>query len=115
MIVEVLYPKEDSSNDFYPVARVTVPAYQLGFNSGNTDALEYAYARTQNIFGSWSKGPQFEEGDRNEDYSENVEVLAPLMDIGGRKIGHRSSMIGDRMVINGKTYCVATFGFDEVG
>jgi len=37
------------------------------------------------------------------------------MDIGGRKIGHRSSMIGDRMVINGKTYCVATFGFDEVG
>ena len=94
------------------VAFVNVPDYQLGFKTPEIDACEYAFARTQNIFGSWSKGPQFEDGSHNEDYSENVEVIAPLETYMGRTLGHRSSMIGDLFVVNGNIYMCKTFGFE---
>jgi hypothetical protein len=97
---------------FEPVALVKVPAYQSGFNAGDTDALEYAFTRTQNIFGSWSKGPQFEDGETNEDYSENVEVIAPLPTYLGRTLGHRSSMVGDLFAINGNIYICKGIGFE---
>jgi hypothetical protein len=56
-------------------------------------------------------GPTFEDGEQNEDFSENVEVIMPLMTVDGRKYGHRSSMIGDIFVVNGNIYVCDTVGF----
>ena len=81
-------------------------------------ALEYAYRRTQNIEGSWSRGLQIEDGYGrdmiNGDYSSDVLVVAPLPTYQGRTLGHRSSMIGDMFVVNDNKYRVAFFGFEPV-
>jgi hypothetical protein len=71
------------------------------------DALEYAYQATQNIEGSWSRPG-------NPDYREYVTVRAPLPFYDGRTMGLRSSMMGDRLVLDGTTYEVASFGFKQV-
>jgi hypothetical protein len=72
------------------------------------DALEYAYQATQNIEGSWSRPG-------NPDYREYVTVRAPLPQTAlGQERGLRSSMMGDRFVLEGTTYEVASFGFKEV-
>ena len=58
----------------------TVAFVEVGDRTGN-DALEYAYRLTQNIEGSWSKGPVIEwEGQEhdNGDYSEDITVMQPL-------------------------------------
>ena len=85
---------------------------------GVTEALEYAYHKTNNIMGSWSKGPQIEhEGEMvdNPDYSEDVTVMAPLyVDENGKEWGHRSTSMGDMMVLGNKKYKVAFAGFEEI-
>ena len=112
MQVKVLFFDQLSST-FETVAVVNVPKHQLGFNKNSEiDACEYAFTRTQNIFGSWSKGPSFEDGEHNEDFSENVEVIQPLLTCGGKSYGHRSSMIGDLFVVNGNIYMCKTVGFE---
>lgn len=113
MIVKVVH-FDASTNALETVALVNVPKHQLGFKNDELDACEYAFARTQNIFGSWSMGPTFEDGEHNEDFSENVQVVQPLVTVGGRKYGHRSSMIGDLFVVNGNIYMCKTFGFELV-
>jgi hypothetical protein len=111
MLVKVIH--FDATTDAMDtVALVNVPKYQLGFNSNEQDACEYAFARTQNIFGSWSMGPQFEDGQSNEDFSENVEVIQPLLTCGGKEYGHRSSMVGDLFVVNGNIYVCKGIGFE---
>ena len=110
-VVKVIY-FDSETKKFEPVALVKVPAHQTGFNAGDTDALEYAFTRTQNIFGSWSKGPQFEDGETNEDFSENVVPIAPLPTYLGRTLGHRSSMVGDLFAIDGKIYICKGIGFE---
>lgn len=110
MIVKVLY-HDLEAGEFVHVANVNVPKHQLGFKNDELDACEYAFTRTQNIFGSWSKGPSFEDGEHNEDYSENVEVIQPLVTFNGKSYGHRSSMIGDLFVVNGNIYICNTVGF----
>lgn len=79
-------------------------------------ALEYAYRWTNNVSGSWSikqrdmtlrDGTMFENGDYNDD----VTVLAPLHKGG---VGLRSTSMFDRLVVDGTTYRVATFGFEPV-
>jgi len=45
------------------------------------EALEYAYHRTQNLAGSWSRESEFEFGGeihQNPDFSEDVTVMADL-------------------------------------
>ena len=111
VVVKVIYFNA-MTNEFEPTALVNVPAHQLGFNKGDTDALEYAFMRTQNIYGSWSRGPVFEDGERNEDFSENVVPIAPLPNYMGRTLGHRSSMTGDLFVIEEKIYICKTLGFE---
>ena len=113
MIVKVVH-FDASTNALETVALVNVPKHQLGFKNDELDACEYAFARTQNIFGSWSMGPTFEDGDHNEDFSENVQVVQPRVTIGGKAYGHRSSMIGDLFVVNGNIYMCKTFGFELV-
>ena len=71
-------------------------------------ALEECFRKTNNIEGSWSKGPTFvHEGVTydNKDYSENVEVVKPLkVDAKGVEWGHRSTSVGDYVVADGVKY-----------
>lgn len=90
------------------VAFVDVPE-----NFTTDDALEYAYKRTNNIMGSWSKGPYIED-QVNEDFSKDVTVMAPLEVIDGVEYGLRSTSMGDQMVFGTKKYRVAMCGFEEI-
>jgi len=67
------------------------------------EALEYAYRYTNNVMGSWSLKI-------GEDANDDVEVLVKRED----GMGLRSSMMGDRFIVDGTTYKVAAFGFKEV-
>ena len=94
----------------------TVAFVEVGERTG-TDALEYAYRRTQNIEGTWSKGPVIEwEGAEhdNGDYSEDITVMAPLHVSEGVEYGHRSTSVGDHIVFGTVKYVVDSFGFSEL-
>jgi hypothetical protein len=96
------------------VAIVGVPEEISAFGT-TLDCLEYAYRWTNNVEGSWSiKKTSFPDpvnGDRvNGDYNENVAVLNNRPD----GMGQRSTMMGDRMEVDGETYKVAVFGFTKV-
>ena len=67
------------------------------------EALEYAYRWTNNISGSWSRSG-------NADSNENVTEIAPLVD----GMGHRSTMVGDRMITSEGQYEVDIFGFKKI-
>jgi hypothetical protein len=95
--------------DFVHVATVAVEA---GWSV--TAALEFAYRWTNNINGSWSL-PDLKP---NGDFNPAVTVTAPLPVVDGRTLGHRSSMMGDRFILDGKPYRVDFVGFtpeDEYG
>jgi len=102
--MQVLVQHQEFNNDtgevigFTDVARVNVSPIAT-FNQ----ALEYAWRYTNNVMGSWSKKIG---GDANDD----VEVLYQRED----GMGLRSSMVGDRFILDGKTYKVAFAGFEEV-
>lgn len=108
-IVEV-YFRDWGGQSLCHVATVQVP-------SSEGSPLEYAWRWTNNVEGSWSWGtPEFEDGKPNGDYNDRVLVRQPLkVDKTGRRWGHRSSMVGDRYVMDGRTYEVAVLGFAEVG
>ena len=80
------------------------------------EALEVVFRKTNNIEGSWSKGPTFEvKGETldNLDYSENVEVVKPLyIDEDGREWGHRSTSVGDYVIVVGTKYNCAMVGWE---
>lgn len=102
------------NGDVKRVAEITVPK---GLETH--DALEFVYMRLQNICGSWSFGPNFEGclermGLENPDYCEAVKFVGEHPErFDGRKMGERSMMKGDLIVLDGKTYEVAMFGFEE--
>ena len=94
----------------------TVAFVEVGERTGS-DALEYAYFRTQNIEGSWSKGPVIEwDGNEhdNGDYSEDITVMAPLETHDGKQYGLRSTSVGDHIVFGTVKYKVDSFGFSEL-
>ena len=94
----------------------TVAMVECGERTGS-DALEYAYRRTQNIEGSWSKGPTIEwEGQEhdNGDYSEDITVMQPLHVKDGVEYGHRSTSVGDHILFGTVKYTVDSFGFSEL-
>ena len=74
------------------------------------DALEYAYRYTNNVMGSWSIKEEFLGDHENGDYNEDVTVLHNRPD----GMGQRSTMMMDRMIVNGETYKVAMAGFKKV-
>lgn len=86
-----------------------VAKVNVGDRTGDI-ALEYAYVRTQNIQGSWSRN----DIENNPDYSEDVTVLADLPVVDGKTYGLRSTSMGDYMLLDNKTYKVAMCGFKEV-
>lgn len=112
MIVKVFFGEDTG---WVHVADITAPA---DFEDYVNRALEYAYTSTQNISGSWSRGPmvQFDgEFVVNADYNENVKVVAPLPVINGKTYGHRSSMVGDIFSVNDEMYRVDYAGFQNLG
>lgn len=74
-------------------------------------ALEYAWRWTQNIEGSWSRS-QWTDDLRNWDWNTNVEVVKALPVFQGQVLGHRSSMVGDRFVLDGRRFRAASMGFE---
>lgn len=87
-------------------------------DDGNIECLlEAAWIHTQNRSGSWSKGQTFEcngELIRNPDFSAGIELIKPLEVSDGYEWGHRSSDLGDRFIVGGKTYEVDVCGFKEI-
>ena len=94
MRVAVFHKEGDS---FDRMATVHAPGTDV------MDALEYAYRWTNNINGSWSRSG-------NADSNENVTQIAPLVD----GMGHRSTSVRDRMLVEGEWYEVAGFGFEKI-
>jgi hypothetical protein len=94
-----------------PVALVKIPD-----GMDTEEALEYAFRWTNNIEGSWTKGPEFDwnhEPIKNMDYNPNVTRLAELEEVDGMIYGLRSSMMGDVFeVVGGDRYRVAMLGFE---
>jgi len=85
------------------------------FSDTVEEALDYAYRYTNNVMGSWSIQEQYlpmRDGTmvENGDYNEDVTVLHTRPD----GMGQRSSMIGDRFIIDDVVYKCAVFGFKEV-
>ena len=94
----------------------TVAFVEVGERTGS-DALEYAYRLTQNIEGSWSKGPVIEwdgETHDNGDYSADITVVAPLETVDGKTYGLRSTSVGDHILFGTVKYRVDSFGFSEL-
>jgi hypothetical protein len=82
------------------------------------EALEYAYFRTQNLKGSWSREAEFEFGGeihQNGDFSEDVTVMAdlPVSKRTGQVMGLRSTSVGDRIIYGNTCYRVDDFGFEK--
>lgn len=83
------------------------------------EKLEYAFRWTNNTSGSWSKkviSIEHEGVDYpNRDYNEFVTVVTPLYkDEDGQEYGHRSTSVGDQLVINDQVYVVANVGFENL-
>jgi hypothetical protein len=96
------------------VALVNVPVEISAFSTTN-ECLEYAYRYTNNVAGSWSINEEYlplRDGKMiiNGDYNENVTVLYTRPD----GMGQRSSMMGDRFIVDGVVYKCAVFGFKKV-
>jgi len=87
----------------------TVAFVEVGIRTGD-EALEYAYHRTQNLGGSWSRN----DIENNPDYSEDVTVMADLPVHEGVTYGLRSTSMGDQMLLGNEKYKVAMCGFDRI-
>ena len=86
-----------------------VAVVSVGTRTGD-EALEYAYHRTQNLAGSWSRN----DFSPNPDFSEDVTVLADIPMVDGVTYGLRSTSMGDQMIMGDNTYKVAMCGFDRI-
>ena len=113
MKVTVIHmPHPSTDEDAIRVAEVSIPAEI----KDHAAACEYAYHRTQNIFGSWSIK------DGNADNCDSVLRIAPLHEIDGKEYGLRSSMMGDEFIVHddnawedcgqGSVYECAMLGFE---
>lgn len=114
MIVDIYFLEQHDTNhqDYFKyIGFVDVGNYNI---ESVEAALELAYNHTQNIFGSWSQGPHFADGSQNSDYSPTIQITAPYPVYNGVELGHRSSMVGDKFVVNGVEYIVDDFGFKKV-
>lgn len=114
MIIQVLhYDRETDMFDH--VADVDYDA-----NTNAEHGMEYAFSSTQNLEGSWSQAEVVDLGEYgtvdNPDYNPSVRVLKPLRRemTTGREYGHRSTSVGDRMIVDGDIYEVSSFGFSLV-
>jgi len=88
--------------------------FDIAIAEGKTGskALDYAYMVTQNgypnVDESWSLTAQ-ELGVKGD-----VVLICPNEYDAGVYIGHRSTSIGDRMIIDDQVFEVASYGFERV-
>tara|TARA_R100000805_G_C3543097_1_gene57511 strand:+ start:103 stop:489 length:387 start_codon:yes stop_codon:yes gene_type:complete len=78
------------------------------------EKLSYAWRWTNSIEGSWWEDEVIEyEGKTfiNSDYNPNVTAINKRYSDEGELWGHRSSAVGDQVVIGNETYVVARFGW----
>lgn len=61
--------------------------------------LEDVWRATQNVADSWSNGDATGEFDYNVDKSPNIVVLKDLPVIKGKTYGHRSTSVGDYVIV----------------
>ena len=98
-----------------PARYVHAADYAEAFDPANEDhlfmALERAFQFTQNIHGSWSRGPTLEDGTPNHDHREGVTVRQPLHQENGQTYGLRSSSCGDVFQVGTRLFRAATIGF----
>jgi hypothetical protein len=97
----------------------TVALVEVKENLSLIEKLEYAFRWTNNTSGSWSKKAISIEHEGvdypNRDYNEFVTVVTPLYkDEDGQEYGHRSTSVGDQLVINDQVYVVANVGFENL-
>ena len=81
------------------------------------EALEYVFRVTQNLEGSWSKGPAIEwngEIHNNPDFNPNITLLVPLPERDGNTLGLRSTSVDDQILLGNKKYRVAYAGFEAL-
>ena len=118
MKVQVIH--NDLQRDGSVRSRLVATVDGLGPYYGLESDLEYAYQRTQNTIGSWSKDIGLPNPDGDRDF---VTVEAPLLEVttedgSVQTLGHRSTMIGDilKVVDDGKerAFRVAFAGFEEI-
>ena len=121
MKVDVFHADFDDTGPTGTFTKVAVVAADTDLFDGAavSKALDYAYRWTNNLEGSWSKKMAWLYDSSNKmvdngDFNVDVEVVAPLPKVDGKVFGLRSSMMGDKFVVNGKEFAVATFGFDEI-
>jgi hypothetical protein len=97
-------------NEAVRVAEINVADMQ------GTEALEYVFRVTQNLEGSWSKGPAIEwdgEIHNNPDFNPNITVTEPLkVGKNGNTYGHRSTSVGDYVLLGEELWRVAYAGFE---
>ena len=111
MLVKIYFPEKGDQ----PVAEVNADPANPAAQGGLMGALEYAWARSQNIWGSWSLGQYHYDDVENEDWSPNVKVLAELpRNYRGEICGLRSSMVGDVFEVDGRKFEAAGCGFKEL-
>jgi len=109
MQVTVYHQDRDSSF-------VNVATIDCGDRKG-TCALDYAFHRTQNIEGSWSREAIITvrgEEHMNSDWHKDIKVNAKLPVHNGQTFGLRSSMVGDRFYCEEGSFEVAPLGFDRI-
>ena len=106
---------------------VHIANYDIGgsnrhyFEIGETtehDVCELIWKATQNVNDSWSNPDCVGEYDVNVDNDPNIDVLVPLKVVNGKKMGHRSTSVGDQVVFeykdgSQKTYICADVGWVE--
>ena len=106
---------------------VHIANYDIGgsdryyFEIGKTtehDVCELIWQATQNVHDSWSNPEVVNEDGNNFDNDPSISVLVPLKIVNGKKMGHRSTSVGDQVVFeykdgSQKTYICADVGWVE--
>ena len=103
--------------NFDTMSQEAVAEVTYNGNGGINAALEYAYFRTQNIDGSWSRGESITRGAEafvNGDYSADVKLLVklPVSKNTGQEMGLRSSGMFDVFVVYDTDYVCSAVGFE---
>mgnify|MGYP003155593799 FL=1 len=109
-MITVFHAKEfgDNTKGYTKVAEV------------NVDTINEAFRLTNNIDGSWSRGPEFEyEGNKivNDDYDPRIKVTTdlPISKKTGEVMGLRSTSSGDVIYDGNKYWFLVPLGAGRTG
>lgn len=113
MIAEVFFNETDDFGNKIGHELVATVTLESNRFDDTDEALEHVYSMIQNCSGSWSRG-QMVMGIENTDYNPAIKLEKPLTVYNGHEYGHRSMMVGDRIVLEDRMYEVNPRGFKEI-